>query len=87
MVRKTAQVDSDLYDEAASDPHLQGYAPRAIVAQLMRHATVEMAFRYTHATEHGKRAAVEAARIARPGVCHNPATNDQRPVLLAAVSG
>jgi hypothetical protein len=49
----------------------------------MGHATVEMAFRYTHATEHGKRAAVEAARIARSGVCHNPATNDQRPGACA----
>jgi integrase len=63
-----------------------GY-PESTIAQLMGHATVEMAFRYTHATEHGKRAAVEAARIAHSGVCHNPATNDQRPVLLAAVSG
>ena len=53
----------------------------------MGHTTVEMAFRYTHATEHGKRAAVECARIHRSGLCHNPATNDQRPVLRAAVSG
>ncbi|HET6979302.1 MAG TPA: hypothetical protein VFI24_23425 [Pyrinomonadaceae bacterium] len=50
-------------------------------------ATVEMDFRYTHATEHGKRVAVEAARINRSDLCHNPATNDQRPVMLAAVSG
>ena len=46
-----------------------------------------MALRYTLATEGRKRAAVEAARIGRSGVCHNPATNDQRPDLLAAVSG
>jgi len=56
------------------------------IAQLMGHASVEMAYRYTHATEHGKRAAVEAARIGRQTVCHNSATNNERPVGLAAVS-
>lgn len=56
------------------------------IAQLMGHASVEMAYRYTHATERGKRVAVEAARIGRPSACHNPATNYERPVALAAVS-
>ncbi|HEY0350116.1 MAG TPA: hypothetical protein VGC60_18420, partial [Pyrinomonadaceae bacterium] len=56
------------------------------IAQLMGHASVQMAFRYTHGTESGKRLAVEAARIGRPSVCHNPATNNERPVLLAAVT-
>ena len=56
------------------------------IAQLMGHASVEMAYRYTHATEGGKRAAVEAARIGRVHACHNPATNIQRPVALVAAS-
>lgn len=56
------------------------------IAQLMGHASVQMAFRYTHGTESGKRVAVEAARIGRPSACHNPATNNERPVLLAAVT-
>jgi integrase len=57
------------------------------IAQLMGHASVEMAYRYTHATEHAKRAAVEAARIGRQTVCHNSATNNERPVGPAAVNG
>lgn len=44
------------------------------IAQLMDQASVQMAFRYTHGTESGKRLAVEAARIGRPNACHKRST-------------
>lgn len=57
----------------------------ATIAELMGHSDAKTTRRYTHGTDRAKRAAVEAVRVSRE-VCHNPATNEIRPPLQAAVS-
>jgi integrase len=58
----------------------------ATIADLMGHSDPQTTRRYTHATDRAKRAAVEAVRIARDRLCHNPATKQERPPLQVAVS-
>jgi integrase len=58
----------------------------ATIADLMGHSDPQTTRRYTHATDRAKRAAVEAVRIARDRVCHNPATKQERPPLQVAVN-
>jgi integrase len=58
----------------------------ATIADLMGHSDPQTTRRYTHATDRAKRAAVEAVRIGRDRLCHNPATKQERPPVLAAVS-
>src|SRR5689334_12959975 len=58
----------------------------ATIADLMGHSDPQTTRRYTHATDRAKRAAVEAVRVARDRLCHNPATKQERPPLQVAVS-
>jgi len=58
----------------------------ATIADLMGHSDPQTTRRYTHATNRAKRAAVETVRISGDRFCHNPATNDKRPLLKAAVN-
>ena len=58
----------------------------ATIADLMGHADPQITRRYTHATDRAKRAAVEAVRVSGERFCHNPATKQERPPLMVAVS-
>jgi integrase len=46
----------------------------ATIAELLGHSDPQTTRRYKHATERAKRAAVEAARVLREGVCNNART-------------
>lgn len=58
----------------------------ATIAELMGHSDPKTTRRYTHATDRAKRAAVEAVRVLRDGVCHKFATTQERLPKLAAVN-
>ena len=58
----------------------------ATIAELMGHSDPKTTRRYTHATDRAKRAAVEAVRVLRGGVCHKFATTQERLPKLAAVN-
>lgn len=58
----------------------------ATIAELMGHSDAKTTRRYTHGTDRAKRAAVEAVRVSRDRVCHNPATNERRRPFPIAVS-
>ncbi len=58
----------------------------ATIAALMGHSDPQTTRRYTHATDRAKRAAVEAVRVLRQGICHKFATTQERLPKLAAVS-
>jgi integrase len=58
----------------------------ATIAELMGHTDPKTTRRYTHGTDQAKREAVEAVRLKRQTVCHNPATEDKQPPKLVAVS-
>ncbi len=64
----------------------EGGHSEAVIRELMGHASGSTTRRYTHATERGKREAVEAARVRAREACHNPATKEKRPAVKLAVS-
>lgn len=53
----------------------------------MGHSDPQTTRRYTDATDRTKRAAVEAVRVLREGICHKTATTQERLPELAAVNG
>lgn len=59
----------------------------AVIAELMGHSDPSTTRRYTHGTERGKRAAVEAIKVSRVLACPNSAPEEEQRPKLAAVSG
>jgi integrase len=55
-------------------------------AELMGHADIKTTGRYAHPVDERKQAAVEATRRTAPAARHSPATEAERPPVLAAVN-